>query len=228
MSAAPTNLICFGDSITEAAEFLAEERWPTLLQAHLDAWHPDGFKVHNRGIGGDTTAGAFDRIENDVLPLLPGVLLVQFGFNDANVRDWSVVPRVGLDEFKKNLEEFHRVAHAHGGCCVLMVNHTIVAVAGEQGNGMRYSDNMEPYNKAIREVARTCQAPVIDLPALLAERQVELDLFVVDDGLHLSAFGNRVYAEMVFGALKEILLPRGKKLGGLWTNHHVSAGDLRA
>jgi lysophospholipase L1-like esterase len=228
MSAGATNIICFGDSITEAAEFPANERWPTLLQASFDTWRPGELKVHNRGIGGDTTAGAFDRIESDVLPLLPGVLLVQFGFNDANVRDWSVVPRIGLDEFKKNLKEFHRVAHTHSGCCVFIVNHTVAAVAGEQGNGVRYSDNMEPYDRAIREVAQTCHAAAIDLPALMAERQVPLDLFVVDDGLHLSALGNRLYAEMVLGALKEILVSGGKKLDHFWTNHNVSAGDLRA
>ncbi len=228
MSAGATNIICFGDSITEAEEFRASERWPALLQAHLDIWRPDEFKVHNRGIGGDTTAGAFDRIESDILPLLPGVLLVQFGFNDANVRDWALVPRVGLDEFKKNLNEFHRVAYTHGGRCVFIVNHTIVAVAGEQGNGLPYGDNMEPYNQAIREVAQTCQAPAIDLPALLAKRQVALDQFVVDDGLHLSAFGNRLYAEMVFAALQEILVPSGEKLNRIRTNHDVSAGDLRA
>lgn len=219
MSIGATNIICFGDSITEAAEFPANERWPTLLQVYLDAWRLSEFKVHNRGIGGDTTAGAFDRIEHDVLPLLPGVLLVQFGFNDANVRDWAVVPRVGLNEFKKNLHEFHRVTRTHGGRCVFIVNHTVAAEAGKQGNGMRYNDNVEPYNRAIREVAQTCQAATIDLPALMAERQIALDLFVIDDGLHLSVFGNRLYAEMVLAALKEILMPSGKKRDHFWTNH---------
>lgn len=228
MSASATNIICFGDSITEAAEFANDERWPSLLQACLDTWRPGEFKVHNRGIGGDTTACAFDRLESEVLPLLPGVLLVQFGFNDANVRDWAVVPRVGLDEFKKNLHEFHRIAHTHGGRCVFIVNHTVAAVTGKQGNGLHYNDNMEPYNSAIREVAQTCQATAIDLPALMAQWRAALDLFVVDDGLHLSAFGNRLYAEMVFGALKDILVPSGNELDGFSTNPNVSAGDLRA
>jgi lysophospholipase L1-like esterase len=228
MSARTTNIICFGDSITEVAEFPANERWPTLLQARLDAWRQGEFKIHNRGIGGDTTARAFDRIESDVLPLLPGVLLVQFGFNDANVRDWAVVPRVGLDEFRKNMHEFHRVAHTHGGRCVFIINHTIAAVAGKQGNGVRYKNNMEPYNSAISEVAEMCNAAAIDLPALMAQRQVGLDLFVVDDGLHLSALGNQLYAEMVLEALKEILVPSGDKLDRFSSNPNVSAGDLRA
>ena len=104
------NIICFGDSITEGAEFAKPERWPSVLQSKLDSGQMGRFKVYNRGVGGDTTACGFDRLDTDVLPLLPGLLLVQFGFNDANVRDWAVVPRVGLQEFKKNLREFHRIA----------------------------------------------------------------------------------------------------------------------
>lgn len=228
MRASATNIICFGDSITAAAEFADHERWPSLLQAGLDAWRPGAYKVHNRGVGGDTTAHAFDRIESDVLPLLAGVLLVQFGFNDANVRDWAVVPRVGLGEFKKNLREFQRIARTHGGRCVFIVNHTVAAVTGKQGNGLHYNDNMKPYDMAIREVAQMCQAAVIDLPALMAQRRVAPELFVVDDGLHLSALGNRLYAEMVFAALKEILVASGEKRDRFSNNHDVSAGDLRA
>ena len=74
------NIICFGDSITEGAEFPANVRWTSLLQNKLNEVKPDTFQVHNRGIGGNTSAQAFDRFLSDVMPLLPGVLLIQFGF----------------------------------------------------------------------------------------------------------------------------------------------------
>lgn len=197
-----------------------------MLQTRLDAWQPGGFKVHNRGVGGDTTARAFDRLEDDVLPLLPGVLLVQFGFNDANVRDWARVPRVSLPEFEKNLREFYRIAAARGARCVFIVNHTIGAADGKQGNALSYKDNMEPYNIAIGEVAKSCNAEVIDLPALMRQRQIALELFVVDDGLHLSALGNQLYAELLFGALREMLMSDGDKLSRPATNSNISVGDL--
>ena len=81
------NIICFGDSITEAAEVAPTARWPTVLQSKLDEWKPGRFKVHNLGIGGHTSAQGFDRLDEDLLPVLPGLVVVQFGFNDANVRD---------------------------------------------------------------------------------------------------------------------------------------------
>lgn len=199
------NIICFGDSITEGAEFAQADRWPTVLQSRLDTWKAGEFAVHNRGIGGDTTARGFDRLETDVLPLLPALLLVQFGFNDANVRDWAMVPRIGVREFKKNLREFHRIAHMHRGQCVFIVNHTIAEVGGEQGNGKNYNENLKAYNPAIRSVAKQLSAPAIDLPVLMKQRRIDLDAFLADDHLHLSVVGNHVYAEMVFDTLATIL-----------------------
>lgn len=169
------------------------------------------FTVHNRGVGGDTTARAFDRLERDVLPLLPGMLLVQFGFNDANVRDWTLVPRVGLGEFRKNLREFDRLADDAGGKCAFIVNHTIARVAGRQGNNRSYNDNLEPYNMAIREVVRACAAPMIDLPVMLAQQQLALERVLAEDGMHLSISGNRIYADLVFAALRQMLAQTGSE-----------------
>ncbi len=103
------NIICFGDSITQASEFAITNQWPALLHNKMDEWYPHTSIVYNKGIGTHTMALALDRFLEDVIPLLPGVLLVEFGINDSNVREWTRVPRVGIEEFKKNLTEFHRL-----------------------------------------------------------------------------------------------------------------------
>lgn len=199
------NILCFGDSITEAAEVAPIHRWPTVLQSHLDDWQPGRFRVHNLGVGGHTSAQGFDRLDEDLLPVLPGLVFVQFGFNDANVRDWAVVPRIGLDEFKKNLREFHRVITTYRGRSVFVINHTIGAVPGEQGNGKSYQDNVEPYNIAIRQVAEELSASCIDLPSMMTQRQVDLGAFLAEDQVHLSIEGNHIYAAMVFDFLSTTL-----------------------
>ncbi len=195
------NIICFGDSITEAAEVAPTDKWPTMLQSRLDEWKPGGFKVHNLGMGGHTSAQGFDRLDEDLLPVLPGLVLVQFGFNDANVRDWAVVPRVGLEEFKKNLREFHRIITAHQGRSVFIINHTIGVIPGEQGNGQNYKDNVQPYNMVIGQIAEELETSCIDLPSMMTQRQVDLGTFLAEDQIHLSADGNRIYAGMVFDGL---------------------------
>lgn len=199
------NIVCFGDSITHAAGLAEGDRWPPILQAKLNEWKPGRFDVHNRGMGAHTTAQGLDRFAQDALPLLPAVVLIQYGFNDANVLDWSRKSRVGLAEFKANLREFHRAIRARKGRCVFIVNHTIGNPKLRTGNGKPYRTNFAPYNPAVRQVARALRAPVIDLPAMMKKRKIVLGRFLTDDGIHLSAEGNHLYADMVFEALKTIL-----------------------
>lgn len=203
-------IICFGDSITAADEFEYEQRWTVILQRQLDTRWPGSFEVINRGIRNHTSAQGFDRFATDVLPLLPGIVLVEFGFNDANVPDWAHVPRVGLDEFRKNLREFQRLAVHGGGQCVFVINHSIGEVPGQQGNGNRYRDNVAPYNIVLRELAVTLNTPYIDLPASMSARGVDVDAFVAEDKLHLSQLGNQYYAEMIMESLQATILSGNK------------------
>jgi lysophospholipase L1-like esterase len=202
-----TNIVCFGDSITHARAFAEGDRWPTILQFKLNAWRPGAYKVYNRGIGGNTTAQGLERVDADVLPYLPGFLLVQFGFNDSNIRPWSQVSRVGLEDYRKNLREFHRIAAAHESVCAFIVNHLPARDTENHTapNGETYSANFAPYNVAVRQVAEELGAPTIDLPRILQGQQIETDALVSEDGAHLSVEGNHLYADMVFERLKQIL-----------------------
>jgi lysophospholipase L1-like esterase len=201
------NIVCFGDSITHARAFAEGDRWPTILQFKLNAWQPGAYKVYNRGIGGNTTAQGLERVDTDVLPYLPGFLLVQFGFNDSNIRPWSQVSRVGLEDYRKNLREFHRIAAAHESVCAFIVNHLPTRDTGKNiaPNGKTYSANFAPYNVAVRQVAEELGAPIIDLPHIMQEQQIDTHDLVSEDGAHLSVEGNHLYADMVFERLKQIL-----------------------
>lgn len=203
------NIICFGDSITGGEEFPEECRWTTLLQELLDNVEPGLFQVHNRGSSGNTTAQGLDRFAGDVLPLLPGLVLVQFGFNDANVLSWSVEPRVSLAEYERNLAEFHRVITAKQGTCVFIVNHSIGAVTGKQGNGNSFNENFMPYNDSVRKLARELNTPFVDLPLLMRRRGIDLDDFLSLDLIHLSLEANDHYAQMIFEVLKSDAMQSG-------------------
>lgn len=199
------NIVCLGDSITEGREFAPSERWTARLQVSLDQWRPGRFRVYNRGVGGDTTAQGLDRFNADVVPALPAVVLVQFGLNDANIYDWADGPRVSLARFRENLRTLHARIHDGGGRCVYVVNHRLGPVGGLQGNGRSYLENVAPYDPAVREVARSLEAWSIDLSELMHARRIDAQGFVAADGLHLSARGNRLYAELVFAGLTPLL-----------------------
>jgi lysophospholipase L1-like esterase len=197
------NIICFGDSITEGGDFENAKRWTSLLQAKLNEKYPEAYRVINKGIGGNTAAQGFDRFCDDVLPYLPGLLLVEFGFNDANVKDWSIEPRVSLGEFVRNLREFHRIAIANNTSCVFILNHSIADVDGRQGNGLTYNQNLLPYDQAVITLAEELKAEVIDLPGMMTAKETPLDEYLSDDNLHLSEAGNKHYAQMVFDVIIE-------------------------
>lgn len=193
-------IICFGDSITAGG-------WPAHLQSKLEQWGCYRWGVLNKGVNGDTTARALDRLDSEVLPSLPGLLIIEFGINDSNHRPWAQVPRVGLDEYEKNLREFYRLATSHDGSCLFIVNHLLMPVDGKfvhQGNGRTYQENLEPYNERVRKIANALKAPYVDLPQRLRETQVDLGKFLDVDGVHLTSWGNRIYADIVFEVLTEL------------------------
>jgi acyl-CoA thioesterase-1 len=198
------NIICFGDSITEAAEVSPEQRWPRLLQLKLKASHPI-YRVFARGIGGNTTRQAVARFDRDVGILLPGTVLIEFGFNDANVYDWTEEPRVPLTEFADNISAITKRVEQGGGRSVLILNHRIGPVPGEQGNGKSYQENFAPYNACIADMAAQMNLPVIDLPALMTAHDLGPEMLVRADGIHLSEDGNFHYAEMVYAGLRPLL-----------------------
>lgn len=187
-------IVCFGDSITAGG-------WPEemnrLLAQREDFW----FEAVNYGICGDTTALALQTLYEGMPKFLPSVVMIEFGINDCNVRPAGRKARVGLEEFRDNLMEFHRFITKAGGSCIFLVNHIIRShpgVSQVQGNGLSFEQNLAPYNQAIREVARQTNAPVIDLPEEIKKSGVELDRFLRIDGLHLTEYGNREYARMVY------------------------------
>jgi len=65
-----------------------------LLQNKFDAVSLDVFHVHNRGISVKNTTQGLDRFANNMLPLLPGGMLIEFGLNDANVYPHNQVARL--------------------------------------------------------------------------------------------------------------------------------------
>ena len=89
-------VICFGDSITHAQDCAEADRWTTQLAFQLEQASPGRFEVFNRGIGGNTTALGLDRIQNDVISLLPGLVLIEFGINDSYVFPWAKILWVAL------------------------------------------------------------------------------------------------------------------------------------
>lgn len=201
----PTPIICFGDSIFSSFSFPEIVRWPTQLQAALDADFPEQFEVYNRGVGGDTTTGAIARFQGHVSPWLPGIVLIEFGFNDASVPGPSLLARCPRDSFKLQLAEIVRMVRAEKGSPILIVNHPIRQRrdGALQFNGKPYIENYAGYSEDVRDVARKTETPVIDLERSMTEDGTDLDVLLsAEDGLHLTRAGNAIYAGHILRGLR--------------------------
>ena len=198
------NIVCFGDSITHAFGFAECDRWTGILQNRLNQWRPGDYQVYNCGCGGETTAHALARIDSAILPLLPGTVIIEFGFNDCNVGAHTRLPRVSLDEYRRNLQELHRIIKAHQGRTIFIVNHP-AEYTGDQGHGKPYELYFKKYNTAVRQLAQKLKSPTIDLPKMIRSGKVDLKTFRAEDKLHLSPQGGHIYAQLVYERLKEIL-----------------------
>jgi len=179
-------------------------RWTTLLYLLLKAEMEKEWHVYNRGIGGDTTWHALDRFDDDIKPLLPAYVLIEYGFNDASVPEGRRIARCGLAAFRENISEIIRKVRAGKGKPILIVNHPICPREIPQGNRRTYVQNFRPYQAAIRELAKATKTPMIDLEREMVRAGVDLHRLLTKDGLHLSAEGNAIYANFVFASFASV------------------------
>lgn len=186
-------IVAFGSSSTRGYGASREAAtYPARLQAAIDAARPPGPRVTvvNRGVNGDDINGMLARIDDDILPRRPALVVWQLGSNDA-LHD--VTPA----RFETRLRTGVARLQAAGAALVLI---------GPQWNpdpGRR--TQFEAINAAVHAVGRDAGIPVVDRYGLMrrwigsgALRPADL---IGPDGLHLTDRGYGLMARAVFETL---------------------------
>lgn len=200
----------FGDSITEALEVPAEQRWPALLEVALNHESPArSTQVVNYGIGGNTSREGLARME-EVLSCGPDLVLVEFGGNDATDDSKR---HVSLDEFTANLEAIKNDVEAIGAQMILITFPPVVndwsthnAKEWHTKHG-GVDQHVELYRQRTRDFAAENQLLLIDIDAALREagKANGWEKYFVADGVHLNEGGNALIGQTV---LKNLLQSR--------------------
>ncbi len=102
-----TNIICFGNSITEGVGASEGEDFPSLLARELD------LPVINAGRSGDTSASGLARITADVLRKDPKIVIVEFGGNDF-------LRKVPQSETFNNIDQIVQKIQSAGAMVILV------------------------------------------------------------------------------------------------------------
>ena len=186
-------IVAFGSSSTRGYGASQEAAaYPAQLQAIFDAAAQPGarFAIFNRGINGDDINGMSARIDDDILPRHPALVVWQLGSNDA-------LHDVTPDHFETILRAGVTRLRAAGSAVVLI---------GPQWNPDPDRRTLfEAMNAAVATVGREAGIPVVDRYGMMrrwigngAFKPTEL---IGPDGLHLTDRGYALMARAVFETL---------------------------
>jgi len=101
-----SRIVCFGDSLTRGYGASQGKDYPARLEEMT------GIEVINSGVSGNTTADGLVRLEDDVLPFEPDVVLITLGGNDLKNRG-------SVDTARANLVNIIQRIQAAGAMVVL-------------------------------------------------------------------------------------------------------------
>ncbi|MEM8530643.1 MAG: GDSL-type esterase/lipase family protein [Chloroflexota bacterium] len=165
----PCTLLCFGDSLTQG---VVSASYINIVQKHL----PD-VRIINAGINGDTTLHLLRRVEQDVVPQSPDVVLILTGMNDlgsvygplsgrwyyrtAKNLQISMTPRRFVRAYQHLITIIRRRTAAHIVLCTL-------TTLGEHPDDP-YQHFVDTYSHCIRALAWQERLPLIDLRAAFVQ-----------------------------------------------------------
>ena len=187
-------LLCFGDSLTAAANGYVK-----FLQETLQL---RGVRVINAGLGGDKTPHALTRLKSDVIERKPDAVSLFFGNNDAVVGRgiWRDEPKVSPQTFEDNLKWIIHLCRLLGGIEKFSINTLTNRMEGRQY--LDFGDNRAPYCQAARNAADAMNAHLVPLDAVFADlreknytRISPEGLLYTRDGLHMNEEGCRIIAD---------------------------------
>jgi lysophospholipase L1-like esterase len=204
----PLKFVFFADSIAFGQRVSPHLIWAVRLSRELHEQVADGSAVvANHSVNGDTTRTALERIPSHLQNERPDVVYVQFGLNDCNF--WITDeghPRVSIAAFEANLHEIVRRARLFGARKVLIGTNHLTKPGGPMEAKISkkapcsYRDHIIQYNEAIRRVALTGEAKLVDVETAWTAglgRYGESAELLQPDGIHLSAKGHDFYHEIV-------------------------------
>ena len=205
-------LAAFGDSLTYGYGVLSHVAYPSRLAQELPEKTPAlHWKVYNRGINGDTTREAKERLENQVLWLKPHITVVFLGSNDSALHEgqyrtpWEFEHNM-MFILEKLLATKHGSEAFHEGVC-LPVLVTPPPVVDTDFYPFTTTDRLEQYAQIVKKLGKSYHCPVIDVfQAFLDIKEKQgfeaYDALFQFDGVHWSNTAYDIFYEMLE---KEIL-----------------------
>ena len=196
-------ILFFGDSLTyyggiDGPKDKVTKGYVKIVQETLDKTHKDlGIKVDWVATGGHTVPDLLKRLDKDVLPKKPTIVVIQIGCNDAR--------RIPKETFKSGLEELIDRLQADK---IQVIQCTLTSV-GEKHDGTNKDDpKLDEFAVVEREVAKAKLVPLNDLRKAFVEYWKKNNPdnkgsgILTYDGNHWNDDGHKFVAEQMLKKFK--------------------------
>ena len=184
----PLRIVCFGDSVTGVYYHTGGRRaYAEMLRLALrPIWPQAQVTTVNAGISGDTTVGALNRLQRDVLDHKPDLVTVMFGLNDMT--------GLPLKDFRRNLTTIIEQCRAAQADVLLCTPTSVISTQA------RPTSRLLQYCEAIREVGQRQNVPVSDCYAAFEALRAGDPLawrLKLSDEIHPNMDGHKLIAEQI-------------------------------
>jgi lysophospholipase L1-like esterase len=200
-------VVAIGDSLTAGRRVDEQQRYVYFLEK-LMAYHSPGktVKVVNAGVPGNTIVEIRDRLDRDLIPLQPDLVVLGVGFNDSRIiakvkdRYESIVP---IETFKETYAGVIDTIRSNTKAKILVFSTTPVAQDFESALGYEYTEPQiqvfSKYIAASETVALHKNCAFADVHGRMVTDPA-YKLSFLKDGLHVNTIGNLVVARYLFEA----------------------------
>jgi acyl-CoA thioesterase I len=183
-AAAPTVIVCYGDSITAGYGLAEGQSFPDTLDKLLNAGG-NRYKVVNKGTSGATTKDAVAGLQS-VLHLHPEVVIVEFGGNDG-------LRGLPLEQTRRNLDQV---------ISALESAHIKVLLAGITLPPNYGPDYIQQFNQVYKTLAADHHTAFVPM---IYKDLIQVPGTIQRDGIHPTAKGSEIIARTLLSSLKPLL-----------------------
>lgn len=213
-------LVTFGDSLTYGYGVLSHISFSSRLAKELPEKSSLPWKIYNRGINGDTTREARQRLDSQILRLKPQIVTLLFGSNDSALNEgqyrtpWEYEHNMAF-MLEQLLACRHGESDFHNGFCLPLLL-TPPPVVDTDFYPFTTTDRIELYRDIICKLAKSYDCPVIDLyRAFLNVKETQgfeaYDALFQFDGVHWSNAGYALCYALLEQKLLALTHPIDKK-----------------
>ncbi|MEK8128340.1 SGNH/GDSL hydrolase family protein [Paenibacillus filicis] len=198
-----SSIVVFGDSISAGGE-ASEEKFMYFNRVHqfLNDYYPRSrICLLNKSVGGETSKDGKNRIQRDVIPLCPDLVIIGFGMNDQN--KYGEELGVSPEDFESNLCQMIEAVKKLDNCDLVLVTPCLPNPKWWYASGLTGT-----YAEIIRRLGREYGAGVADVTAVW-EQELEAgklpESLLLNNINHPNDYGHWLYFQAFVPLLRDHL-----------------------